>query len=62
MFAAGSEPIPSTVEKGAPGSYELGTSVGLGNSYPLLLLTSEELVKKRPRSSRGAGQGHSQGR
>jgi ABC-type nitrate/sulfonate/bicarbonate transport system substrate-binding protein len=45
---AGSEPIPSTVEMGAPESYELATLSGLGNSYPLVLLVSTELAADNP--------------
>jgi sulfonate transport system substrate-binding protein len=47
---AGSEPIPSTVEMGAPGSYELATLSGLGNSYPLVLVVSDDLAAKNPRA------------
>jgi aliphatic sulfonates family ABC transporter substrate-binding protein len=46
---AGSEPIPSTVEMGAPGSYELATLSGLGNSYPLVLLVSAEVAANKPK-------------
>jgi len=47
---AGSEPVPSIVEMGAPGSYELATLSGLGNSYPLVLLVSAELAADNPRA------------
>jgi aliphatic sulfonates family ABC transporter substrate-binding protein len=47
---AGSEPIPSTVEMGAPESYELTTLSGLGNSYPLVLVVSTELAADNPRA------------
>jgi aliphatic sulfonates family ABC transporter substrate-binding protein len=47
---AGSEPIPSIVEMGAPGSYELAMLSGLGNSYPLLLLVSAELAADNPKA------------
>jgi ABC-type nitrate/sulfonate/bicarbonate transport system substrate-binding protein len=46
---AGSEPIPSIVEMGAPESYELATLSGLGNSYPLVLLVSAEVAANKPR-------------
>ena len=47
---AGSEPVPSTVEMGVPGSYELATLSGLGNSYPLVLLVSAELAADNPKA------------
>ena len=47
---AGSEPVPSTVEMGVPGSYELATLSGLGNSFPLVLLVSAELAADNPRA------------
>ncbi|OGP61148.1 MAG: hypothetical protein A2V65_01990 [Deltaproteobacteria bacterium RBG_13_49_15] len=47
---AGSEPVPSTVEMGVPGSYELATLSGLGNSYPLVLLVSAELAADDPKA------------
>ncbi len=47
---AGSEPVPSVVEAKVAGSYELATLSGLGNSYPLVLVVSEDLAVKNPKA------------
>jgi len=55
---AGSEPIPTTVEAKVAGSYELATLSGLGNSYPLVLVVSEDLATKHPKAVTALIQAH----